>query len=139
MFNFFVQIREFVRLGVACSMKQKGPRRLVVDCFEGGIDKFRGAGPPERPHREARRPLAQRRRSTLPSIAQGRRKPSFSSLFASERQPGNLVTKSARDSIAVSSSLLPPRVFGAASADPRDPSSDSVLDGAGKTSLPLAA
>ena len=55
---------------------------LVFDCFRGEIHQPREAAPPERPQPEARRPLAQSRSRTAPQKNQGRRKPSFSSLFA---------------------------------------------------------
>ena len=51
----------------------------------------------------------------------------------------NQLTTSLRSSIAVSTSLLPAWGFEAAPAHPRDPKSDSLLAGAGKTSLQLAA
>ena len=49
------------------------------------------------------------------------------------------MTTSLRNSIAVSPSLLDAWGFGAALAHPRDPKGDSLLSGAGRTSLPLAA
>ena len=54
---------------------------LVVDCFRGEIHQSRESEPPERPQREARRPLAQRRPPTGPKKNEGRRKPGFSSLL----------------------------------------------------------
>ena len=53
----------------------------VVDCFTSEIYHSRETGPPEQPQREVRRTLAQSTPSAAPQNLQGRRKPSFSSLF----------------------------------------------------------
>ena len=113
---------------------------LVVDCFRGEIHRSREAGPPERPQREARRPLAQSRPPTAP---QKNSRPSQTQFFIPLCLPNHTstdqVTTSLRSSIAVSGSLLAAWGFGAAPAHPRHPKSDSLLSDAGKTSLPLAA
>jgi hypothetical protein len=113
---------------------------LVVDCFRGEIHQSREAGAPEWPQPEARRPLAQSRPPTAP---QKKSRPSQTQFFISLCLPNHTstdqVTTSLRSLIAVSRSLLAAWGFGAAPAYPRDPKSDGLLSGAGKTSLPLAA
>ena len=98
-------------------------------------------GPPERSQPKDRRPPARSRPPTAPKKKkQGRRKPSF---FITLRLPKHTstdqVTTSLRSSIAGSSSMLAVWGFESAPAHPRDPKCDSLLSGAGKTSLPLAA
>ena len=120
-----------MRMAIFCNSK-------ICFCFRGEIHESREAGPPERPQREARRPLAQSRPPTVP---QKRSRPSQTHLFIPlclpNRTSTDQVTSSLRSSIAVSPSLLP--AWGLRAAHPRDPKSDSLLSRAGKTSLPLAA
>ena len=112
----------------------------MVDCFRGEIHQSREAGPPERLQREARRALAQSRPPTAPQEKSRRsRTQVFTRLCLPNHTSINQVTTSLRSSIAVSPSLLATWGFGAAPAHPRDPKSDILLAGAGKTSLPLAA
>ena len=113
---------------------------LAVDCFRGETHQSREAEPPERPQREARRPLAQR---TPPTAPQRKSRPSQTQFFIPLCLPNHTSTDqvktSLRGSIAVSASLLATWGFGAAPAHPRRPKRDSFLSYAGKTSLPLAA
>ena len=60
---------------------------LVVDCFRDEIHRSREAGPPERPQREARRPLAQSRPPTAP---QKNSRPSQTQFFIHEHRPGDV-------------------------------------------------
>ena len=111
----------------------------VIDCFRGEIHQSRGAGPPERPQPEGRRPPAQNKPPTAP---QKKSRPSQNQFLIPLCLPNQTstdqVTTSLRSSIAVSASLLAAWRFGAAPDHPRDPKSDSLLSNAGKTSLPLA-
>ena len=81
-----IRIGEFVQLDVACSWNRSKATQtwaVVVDCFTAEIHPSRETGPPEQPQREARRPLPQSKPSAAPKKLQGRRIPSFSSLYAS--------------------------------------------------------
>ena len=112
----------------------------VIDCFRGEIHQSRGAGPPERPQPEARRPLAQSRPPTAPKKKSRPSQTQFSiPVCLPNHTNTDQVTTSLRSSIAVYGSLLAAWGFGAAPAHPRHPKSDRLLSDAGKTSLPLAA
>ena len=65
---FVVHFGKLVQLDVTCSMKSKLTTQTCtpVDCFRGEIHQSREARPPERPQREARRPLAQSTPPTAP-------------------------------------------------------------------------
>ena len=112
----------------------------IGDCFRGEIHQSRGAGPPEWPQLEARRPLAQSRPPTAP---QKKSRPSQTQFFIPPCLPNHTSTDQVmtllRSSIAVSPSLLAACGFGAAPTHPSDPKSNSLLSGTDKTSLPLAA
>ena len=112
----------------------------VVGCLRGEKPPLRKVGPPEPSQRDLRKPSARPRPSTTP---QKKSRPSQTQFFIPLCLPNhtstNRVTTSLRSSIAVSPSLLPARGFGAAPAHPRDPKSDSLLAGAGKNNLPVAA
>ena len=64
----------------------------VIDCFRGEIHPSREAGPPERPQREPRRPLAQRRPPTGPKKIKAVANPVLHAslpLKPHENQPGD--------------------------------------------------
>ena len=107
---------------------------LVADSFRAEIHQYREAGPPEQPHHEARRPLAQSRPPTAPKKNQGL---SQTQLFIFLCLLNHASTDQATTSFR--SSMLVAWGFGAALAHPRNPKSNSLLSGADKTSLPLAA
>ena len=112
----------------------------VVGCFRGEKPQLREVGPPEQSQCDLRRPLAQPRPSVAP---QNKSRPSQTHFSIPLCLPNytstNHVTSSLGSSIATSPSLLPAWGFGAAPAHPRDPKSDSLLPGAGKSNLPVAA
>ena len=102
----------------------------IGDCFRGEIHQSRGAGPPEWPQLEARRPLAQSRPPTAP---QKKSRPSQTQCFMPLCLPdhtSNQVTTSLTSAIAVRRipvtvarvGLCCPRGgVGVAPAHPRDP------------------
>ena len=112
----------------------------LVDCFRAEIHQSRDAGPPERPQRDARRPVALRK---PPSVPQKNSRPSQTQFFIPLCLPNhtstNQGTTSLRSSIAVPPSLLPVWGFGAAPAHRRYLKSDSLLAGASKTNLQRSA
>ena len=111
---------------------------LVVDCFRGEIHERQGhwSGRSARPDA----PLEQRRPPLAPKKKTRSSQTQFSiPLCLPNHTSTNQVTTSLRSAIAISPSLLPAWGSGAALAHPRDPISDSLLDVAGKTTLPLAA
>ena len=113
----------------------------VVGCFRGEKPPLREVGRPEQSQRDPRRPPAQPRPSAAPH-KKSRPSPTqfFIPLCFPNHTSNNQVTTSLRSSIAVSPSLLTAWGVGAAaSALPRDPKRDSLLAGAGKKKLPVAA
>ena len=101
----------------------------VVDCFTGDIHHSRETGPPEKPQREVRRPLAQSRSSAAPH--KNTRPPQTT------RAPTRSRLRSEFDRcIPVAAACV--GIWGCAS-HPRHPKRDSLFGGAGRNNRPLPA
>ena len=100
----------------------------IIGCFRGEKPSLRVVGPPGQLQPDLRRRLAQSRPSAMPGRNRGRRKPGFSSLFASQKphehhvQPDHDFVETL---IAVSQSPIPARGSGVALPQyPRDSKDD---------------
>ena len=113
----------------------------VGDGFTGESHRSRETGPPEQPHREVRRPLAQSRTSAAP---QTNTRPSqtqfFIPPFSANHTSVDQVTTSLRGSIAVFIPVAAACVGlqGCASHEIH-PKSDNLSGGAGRNHRPLTA
>ena len=122
--------------------KRSKPRKLarcrwLLQRWDPSISRGRATG-----LAAARRPTASSTEKTA-HLASKHLRPSQTRLFIPlclwNHTSTNQVTTSLRRPVAIPPSPLPVWGFGAPPTHPRDPKSDVLLAGAGKTSLPLAA